>query len=1154
MTRRRSASIAGAAAASTSTRPAGRSSRRAARRPPRTTRGSRRPRSRIARIGCRGARRRASSSEPVDARERRRIGVLRVDRTAGKHVRAGDEHRPKVAPQHEDFEPGPSPHEHHRRCFAGLHRPILGARVRRPLALRAPRAYAGARDGPAPRAPGCRSCRGVARRPAARPARPVRPRGDRRRARERVEAGETGDDRRRRRRRPRPSPPARRRAAPPRRERHRRAAAHEPRAGADRRRRARAGDDRWPPATPTSSTASTTGERGSRHEHAGALLAQACGAEAGLVVNNNAAAVLLALGALARGREVVVVARRARRDRRRLPGPRDHGRVGLPPRRGGHHQPHPRRRLRARDRRPETALLLKVHTSNYRMVGFTEATPVAELATLGPPVMVDAGSGPARRARRRGSRTGRRGCATSPGVRQALDAGAALVTFSGDKLLGGPQAGIIVGRGRRSSRRIARHPLARALRADKLTLAALQQVALTLSRPATRPRSRCGAWRPRRSTSSAPGPSAIATAVPRRKVVDTEAVGGRRLAAGSHDPLGRRRGRGRRRRWRAGAGCATDGVVARADGRVVVCDLRTVDPADDAATARQRCPRARSDERRSPPRATSTTASRRWSSRSPAPIPTASPEEKARGLTIDLGFAFTTLPSGTRGRLRRRARVTSGSSRTCSPAWARSTWRCSSSPPTRAGCPRARSTSASSSCSASSTASSRSRRPTSSTTRRSSSPQLEIDERLAESPLDGAPIVACDALSGRGIDEVRDRPRRRCSRPRPPRRRRPARGCGSTGCSRPRAPARSSPARSTGGSARGRRRGRGRAAAHRVRVRGIETATKRLERRARHARRAEPRRRRARRALPAATRWCGPTSGPTAVGGRRRAARCSRASELRRRGRLQAYVGSGEHRVWLRVARRRRRVRTAALRRPLPLRRAIGSCSATRAAATPSRVVEVLDVDPASRARTLPTGSRDRSACACCASHRWLEVAALPRLAGLSERDAGDLSDGLASSGAAVLVGEWLVGTETLTRVHAACRRTSPRRTIDAQPHEARHRHGRARRSAARHAGAAPRRAGPGTRSRCRPGTRPARVAHAETRRPGRRSHVAATRSRPSRSPRRRHRSSVPTRSSCARSYARVQLVDVDGVVFAATALEQARAAVVGRRSRSATA
>src|SRR5262249_36241146 len=117
---------------------------------------------------------------------------------------------------------------------------------------------------------------------------------------------------------------------------------------------------------------------------------------------------------------------------------------------------------------PETALVLKVHASNYRLIGFTESTPVAALANLGPPVMVDAGSGLLDETTA--------WLRDEPGVRQALAAGAALVTFSGDKLLGGPQAGIVVGRADLVEA-IARHPLARAVRADKVTLAALEAVA-----------------------------------------------------------------------------------------------------------------------------------------------------------------------------------------------------------------------------------------------------------------------------------------------------------------------------------------------------------------------------------------------------------------------------------------------------------------------------------------------------------------------------------------------------------------------------------------------------------------------------------------------------------------------------------------------------
>ena len=135
-----------------------------------------------------------------------------------------------------------------------------------------------------------------------------------------------------------------------------------------------------------------SGERGSRHDHAGSLLARACGAEAGIVVNNNAAAVLLSLGALARDRSVIV------------------SRGELVEIGGGFRVPEimaesrcrlvevgTTNRTRVADYEraiaPDTALLLKVHASNYRMVGFVESTPVDELARLGPPVMVDAGSG-----------------------------------------------------------------------------------------------------------------------------------------------------------------------------------------------------------------------------------------------------------------------------------------------------------------------------------------------------------------------------------------------------------------------------------------------------------------------------------------------------------------------------------------------------------------------------------------------------------------------------------------------------------------------------------------------------------------------------------------------------------------------------------------
>jgi L-seryl-tRNA(Ser) seleniumtransferase len=322
------------------------------------------------------------------------------------------------------------------------------------------------------------------------------------------------------------------------------------------------------------------GRRGSRHDHAAALLARLCGAESALVVNNNAAAVLLTLAALARGKEVLV------------------SRGELVEIGGGFRVPDvmaesgarlvevgTTNRTRLSDYRraltAETGLVLKVHASNYRMVGFVESTPVAELAGLGPPVVADIGSGlldettpwlPRRPAWLR----------DEPGARQTLAAGAALVTFSGDKLLGGPQAGIIAGRAEQVAA-AARHPLARAVRADKMTLAALQDLALAyLSGDAT------GVPLWRMATLSvealAERAAALVAGVPGAKVVDTEAVAGGGSLPGLTIPS-------------AGvalevadadaalAALRSHGVVARVEEGSVVCDLRTVDPADDGSLA-----------------------------------------------------------------------------------------------------------------------------------------------------------------------------------------------------------------------------------------------------------------------------------------------------------------------------------------------------------------------------------------------------------------------------------------------------------------------------------------------------------------------------------------------------------------------------------------
>jgi L-seryl-tRNA(Ser) seleniumtransferase len=206
------------------------------------------------------------------------------------------------------------------------------------------------------------------------------------------------------------------------------------------------------------------GERGSRQDHLAGLLGRLTGAEAALVVNNNAAAVLLALAALAEGREVVV-------SRGELIEIGDGFRIPDVLARSGARlvEVGTTNRTRASDYEqsigPDTVLLLRVHQSNFRVVGFSERPRLAELAEVArrhEVVLVDdLGSGSLVRI------------GDEPTPAESLGAGADLVCFSGDKLLGGPQAGVVVGRADLVER-LRRHPLQRALRADKLTLAALE--------------------------------------------------------------------------------------------------------------------------------------------------------------------------------------------------------------------------------------------------------------------------------------------------------------------------------------------------------------------------------------------------------------------------------------------------------------------------------------------------------------------------------------------------------------------------------------------------------------------------------------------------------------------------------------------------------
>lgn len=314
-----------------------------------------------------------------------------------------------------------------------------------------------------------------------------------------------------------------------------------------------------------------TGKRGERRARAGALIARACGAPAALIVNNGAAAVLLVLAALARDGSVAV------------------SRGELVEIGGGFRIPEvmeqsgarlleigTTNRTRLADYEAvadQVALLMKIHRSNYRITGFTEDTSVREVATLGVPLVVDLGSGLLDAT-----------CPWLPGgppawlrdepaVRQTLDSGAALAVFSGDKLLGGPQAGIIAGNSALIER-CARHPLYRALRPGGHVLLGLQQVALAYLE---RDGDALPFWRMATTSVDVLRDRAARLAV--GEVITCASITGGGTLPGVEIPS---------------AGIALDGdvtaalrahrptpVIARVeDGRTIV-DLRTVDPAYD---------------------------------------------------------------------------------------------------------------------------------------------------------------------------------------------------------------------------------------------------------------------------------------------------------------------------------------------------------------------------------------------------------------------------------------------------------------------------------------------------------------------------------------------------------------------------------------------
>ena len=310
-----------------------------------------------------------------------------------------------------------------------------------------------------------------------------------------------------------------------------------------------------------------SGARGSRQDHVAATLREVTGAEAALVVNNNAAAVLLALAALAEGREVLV-------SRGELVEIGDGFRIPDVLARSGAKlvEVGTTNRTRLTDYEhaltERTAVILRVHQSNFRIVGFTEQTQLRELARLaeraGVLLVDDLGSGVLTPL------------GDEPTVSSSLEGGSHLVTFSGDKLLGGPQAGVLAGRADAVDA-CARHPLARALRPGGLVLGALQATALAYLRADG---DAIPFWR--MAAAPVDGLRARAEALGVGKVVDTVAVAGGGSVPGQDVPS---------------AGVALDGdhaaalrrldppIVARVHEGMTICDLRTVDPLDDPVLA-----------------------------------------------------------------------------------------------------------------------------------------------------------------------------------------------------------------------------------------------------------------------------------------------------------------------------------------------------------------------------------------------------------------------------------------------------------------------------------------------------------------------------------------------------------------------------------------
>jgi L-seryl-tRNA(Ser) seleniumtransferase len=326
-----------------------------------------------------------------------------------------------------------------------------------------------------------------------------------------------------------------------------------------------------------------SGERGSRQQAVGTLLAMLCGAEAAIVVNNNASAVLLVLAAIARDRQVVV----SRGESVEIGGG---FRIPEVMEQSGAHlvDVGTTNRTRLGDYRKainrknaDVVAVLKVHPSNYRVEGFVESTTVAELTTLGVPVIADIGSGlidancpwlgGAPPAWLHGE----------PAAVQTLEDGAALVTFSGDKLFGGPQAGVIAGRADLVAL-CEQHPLARALRPGGHVMAAMQRTTLAyLARTAA---TEIPFWAMATATIDDLRTRAekIIASAGVGEIESTQAVPGAGSAPGATIPsVGIRLGGDHL----AGLRACDPPIVARAHDGLTVLDLRTVDPCSDDAVA-----------------------------------------------------------------------------------------------------------------------------------------------------------------------------------------------------------------------------------------------------------------------------------------------------------------------------------------------------------------------------------------------------------------------------------------------------------------------------------------------------------------------------------------------------------------------------------------